>query len=116
MAIPLRSYHHLMVLCVTGGLLLALSACATVRLGHDFDISNFEARVVTGQSSRDDIRNWIGNPDSTGISVSASGVRSEKWGYYYGHGKLPGLKDAHLKMLEIEFDNQGQVHSYNWSQ
>jgi hypothetical protein len=110
------SCQHLIVVGAITGLLLTLSACASVELGHDFDLRAIETKIIPGQSSRDDVRAWAGDPVSTGIAVNASGTRSEKWSYYYGHGKLPGLKDAHMKILEIEFDDQGRVRSYNWSQ
>jgi len=97
-------------------LLLTLSACASVQLGHDFDIQTFETNVVSGESTKQDIRIWLGAPTSTGITVHANGKRTEKWTYYHAHGKLPGLKNARLKILEIQFDNKGLVYSYNWTE
>jgi len=95
---------------------LALTACSTLKLGHDFDIQTFASQVVNGESTRSEVKDWLGTPDSTGIAVHADGKRSEKWTYYYGYGTLPGLKNASIKLLEVEFDEQGRVYSYSWSQ
>jgi len=96
--------------------LLLLSACASIQLGHDFDIQILETKVVSGESTKGDIQTWLGAPTSTGITVHGDGKRTEKWTYYHAHGKLPGLKDARLKILEIQFDDQDQVYSYNWTE
>jgi len=53
---------------------------------------------------------------SRGFSVTADGTRSEKWAYFYGNGKLPNLNNASLKVLEVEFNLNGVVTGYNWSE
>ena len=93
-----------------------MTACATVRLGRDFDIHTFSSAVIVGKSTQGEVQTWLGPPVSTGTAVHADGSHNEKWTYYYGHGKLPQLKGAGIKLLEIEFDQHGQVYSYNWSQ
>lgn len=85
-------------------------------MGHDFDVQTFAARVVSGASTKGEVKTWLGSPTSTGISVHADGKQTEKWTYYYAYGKLPGLKKASIKLLEIQFDAQGKVYSYTWSQ
>jgi hypothetical protein len=112
----LTSIYRSLVIITLGILFLFQASCATVQLGHDFDVQTFETRVVSGKSTRQDIKTWLGTPTSTGISVHADGKQTEKWTYYHGQGKLPGLKNARLKLLEVEFDNQGVVYSYTWSQ
>jgi len=98
------------------GAMLLLSGCATVQFGHDFDIGTFDAKVERNVTTRADVKMWLGAPSSRGHSVTANGKRYEKWGYYYGKGKLPKLGNATLKILEVEFDPQGVVQSYNWSE
>jgi len=97
-------------------LALAMTACGTIRLGRDFDIHTFSSAVIVGKTTQREVQAWLGPPVSTGAAVHADGSHSEKWTYYYGYGRLPGLKGAGIKLLEIEFDQHGQVYSYNWSQ
>jgi len=96
-------------------LVLVLSACAMVRLGHEFDLQAFETRVQQGITTRAQVRDWLGNPKSTGISVDSIGHRFEKWTYFYGQGRLPGMKDASFKILEVKFDQEGLVRGYDYS-
>ena len=93
-----------------------LSACASVQFGHDFDIRAFETKVEQNVSTKADVKAWLGAPSSRGFSVAADGTRTEKWGYFYGNGKLPKLDNASLKILEVEFNRQEVVQSYNWSE
>lgn len=95
---------------------LLLSGCASVQFGHDFDIDVFETKVERTVSSKADVKKWLGAPSSRGFSVTNKGERNEKWGYFYGNGKLPNLGNATLKILEVEFNQQGVVQSYNWSE
>ncbi len=95
---------------------LLLSACTTVQFGHDFDINAFETKVERNVSTQADVKAWLGAPGSQGFAVTATGERHEKWGYFYGNGKLPRLNNATLKILEVEFNQQGIVQSYNWSE
>ena len=94
---------------------LLVSACSTVQLGHEFDLSAFQARVQRGATTRDEVRSWLGAPTSAGTSVEVNGDRFEQWTYYSGAGQLPELKDAQMKMLQIKFDQGGIVRGYNWT-
>jgi len=96
-------------------LLMLLSACATVQVGRDFDLAAFEAKVQRGTTTQQDVRAWLGAPTGVGTAVETTGDRYEEWTYYSGSGDLPDMKGAHLKVLQIKFDQQGLVRAYNWS-
>lgn len=96
-------------------LLLLLSACSTVQLGRDFDLSTFQTRVQRGVTTRDEVRAWLGAPKGVGTDVEVSGDRYEEWTYYSGAGELPDMKDAQMKMLQIKFDQGGIVRAYSWT-
>ncbi|HKJ87733.1 MAG TPA: hypothetical protein VKA48_04415 [Gammaproteobacteria bacterium] len=100
------------VLLLLGSL---MAGCASVNVGQDFDLRTFENRVQVGKTERADVRRWLGDPVSTGQVVHADGSRLEKWMYYHGKGRLPGLSDARLKMLEVQFRKSGVVDNYQWS-
>lgn len=95
---------------------LLMTGCASLQLGHDFDLQAFTTQVEVAKTSQADIRSWLGEPVSTGFSVHDDGQRAAKWTYYYASGKLPKLANARLKILEIQFDAQLKVESYNWSE
>lgn len=95
--------------------LLLLSACATVRVGREFDLSTFEAGVRPGVTTQADVRGWLGTPAGIGTSVETSGERYQQWTYYRGEGRFPDASDARLKILQIKFDSRGVVRAYNWS-
>lgn len=92
-----------------------LSGCAAISVGHDFDLKTFESRVRHKETTRAEIRAWLGEPSGTGSVVHHTGERYDKWIYYYGKGSVSGREPARLKMLEIQFDSTGKVISYNWS-
>lgn len=94
---------------------LLLSACATVQVGREFDLSAFQARVQRGVTTRDEVRTWLGAPTGVGTAVETSGDRYEEWTYYRGAGELPDMKDAQMKMLQIKFDQGGIVRAYSWT-
>jgi outer membrane protein assembly factor BamE (lipoprotein component of BamABCDE complex) len=96
-------------------LLLTLTACSTVQVGRDFDLHIFESKAMAGETKKEQVRNWLGKPNSTGISQESNGERLEEWGYFYGAGKLPNMTDAKLKTLQIRFDKKGLLRSYNWA-
>lgn len=96
-------------------LLLLLSACSTVQLGRDFDLSTFQTRVQRGVTTRDEVRTWLGSPKGVGTAVEVSGDRYEEWTYYSGAGELPDMKGAQMKMLQIKFDQGGIVRAYSWT-
>ena len=95
--------------------LFLLSACASIELGREFDPAAFDAKVVRGKTTRDDVRAWLGAPAGVGAAIESDGERLEQWTYYRAEGHLPGMKDARFKMLQIKFDRGGAVRSYNWS-
>jgi hypothetical protein len=96
-------------------LLLFVSACTTVKVGRDFDISTFDSKVQRGVTTQADVRKWLGAPAGVGASVETSGERYEEWNYYYGTVRIPGAKDSQVKVLQIKFDQRGVVRAYNWS-
>ena len=109
---PLTVVRWLTVACLSTAL---LTACGTVHVGRDFDISNFESKVQRGATTQAQVRAWLGSATNTGIAVDAQGERNEEWTYYFAHGRLPGMADAKFKMLQVRFDAQGKVLSYSWS-
>jgi len=95
--------------------LLLVSACTTVRVGREFDLSAFEAKVQRGVTTQADVRGWLGEPAGVGASVDTSGERYQEWHYYHGNVRVPGSADSHVKLLQIKFDQRGVVRGYNWS-
>ena len=96
-------------------LLLLVSACTTVQVGRDFDMSSFSTKVKHGVTTQAEVRGWLGTPTGVGTTVDTSGERYEEWNYYYGTVRLPGAKDSHVKVLQIKFDGRGVVRGYTWS-
>jgi outer membrane protein assembly factor BamE (lipoprotein component of BamABCDE complex) len=95
--------------------ILLLSACASVKIGRDFDVGVFAAKFEQGVSTQEQVRSWIGEPTSVGVSLASDGERLDEWDYYYAEGDLPDMSAAKVKILQIKFDKQGKVRSYNWS-
>jgi outer membrane protein assembly factor BamE (lipoprotein component of BamABCDE complex) len=95
--------------------LLLLSACGSVKVGRDFDVGVFAAKIEQGVTSQEQIRSWLGEPTSVGVSVAADGERSDEWSYYFAEGDLSDMSTAKVKILQIKFDKLGKVRSYNWS-
>ncbi len=96
-------------------LLMTLTSCSTIQVGKDFDLHVFESKALAGETKKEQVRDWLGEPKSTGISQEANGERFEEWGYFYGAGRLPNMTDAELKTLQIRFDREGLLRSYNWA-
>lgn len=96
-------------------IMFSLSACSTVQVGHDFDVQLFNSMVKSGVSTKAQIQSWIGTPSSIGASVDKDGETSEEWMYFSGVGELPKMANTHIKILQIRFDKNGVVRSYNWS-
>lgn len=95
--------------------ILWLSACGSVKVGRDFDVGVFAARLEQGVTTQVQVRSWLGEPTSVGVSVAADGERFDEWNYYYAEGELADMSTAKVKVLQIKFDQQGKVRSYNWS-
>ena len=94
---------------------LGTAACSTVEFGRNYDLRTFETNVQRGSTTQTQVRGWLGAPNSTGVVVDTNGDRYQEWTYYYGHGRLPNMVDAQLKVLQIKFDDLGVVRAYNWS-
>jgi outer membrane protein assembly factor BamE (lipoprotein component of BamABCDE complex) len=95
--------------------ILLLSACGSVKMGRDFDVGVFTTRIEQGVTSQEQVRSWLGEPTSVGVSVAADSERSDEWSYYFAEGELSDMSKAKVKILQIKFDKDGKVLSYNWS-
>jgi outer membrane protein assembly factor BamE (lipoprotein component of BamABCDE complex) len=92
-----------------------LSACGTVKMGRDFDVGVFAAKLEQGVTTQSQVRSWLGEPTSVGVSLATDGEHFDEWDYYYAEGDLTDMSNAKVKILQIKFDKQGKVRSYNWS-
>jgi outer membrane protein assembly factor BamE (lipoprotein component of BamABCDE complex) len=95
--------------------ILLLSACGSIKLGRDFDVGVFAAKIEQGVTTQDTVRSWLGEPTSVGVSLDTGGERFDEWAYYYAEGEMADMSAAKLKILQVKFDKQGKVRSYNWS-
>jgi outer membrane protein assembly factor BamE (lipoprotein component of BamABCDE complex) len=91
------------------------SACGTVKVGRDFDVGVFAAKLEQGATTQSQVRSWLGEPTSVGVSLASDGERFDEWDYYYAEGEMADMSTAKVKILQIKFDKQGKVRSYNWS-
>lgn len=96
-------------------IIMLLAACSTVQVGQDFDVRSMEMKIERGVTTQNQVRGWLGAPTGVGVNMDSSGQRFEEWTYYYGTGTLPDLSNAKVKILQVNFDKQGIVRSYNWS-
>jgi outer membrane protein assembly factor BamE (lipoprotein component of BamABCDE complex) len=94
---------------------LLLAGCVSLRVGRDFDVHKFADRVEYGVTTQNQVRDWLGTPDSTGVGVETGGNRYDEWTYYFADGALTDMSGANVKMLHVKFDKQGVVRGYNWS-
>lgn len=92
-----------------------LSACAAVKIGRDFDVGVFAAKIEQGVSTQSMVRSWLGEPTSVGVSMATDGERFDEWAYYFAEGEVSDMSTAKVKILQIKFDKQGKVRGYNWS-
>lgn len=95
--------------------LALLTGCASFQFGSDFNLSQFATNIERGVTTRDQVKQWLGAPQSTGVVVSRDGESLQRWVYYYGKGKLGDMNEAQMKTLEVQFDKNGVVQAYNWS-
>lgn len=109
----MRTSVKILLICA---LALAAASCASVRMGREFDLQRFQDHVQRTATTRAEVRTWLGAPLASGQSVDSNGRHFEEWIYYFGGGTLPDMADAHLKILQIKFDEHGVVSAYNWSQ
>jgi outer membrane protein assembly factor BamE (lipoprotein component of BamABCDE complex) len=92
-----------------------LSACGSVKLGRDFDVGVFAAKIEQGVTTQSTVRSWLGEPTSVGVSLATDGERFDEWAYYFAEGEMADMNSAKVKILQIKFDKQGKVRGYNWS-
>lgn len=92
-----------------------LSSCGTVKMGRDFEVADFASKIEQGVTTQNMVRSWLGEPTGTGESLDTGGERFDEWAYYFAEGELPDMSNARLKILQIKFDKQGKVRSYNWT-
>ena len=92
-----------------------LGACASVKVGRDFDVGVFAAKLEQGVTTQTQVRSWLGEPTSVGVSLATDGERFDEWDYYYAEGQMSDMSTAKVKILQVKFDRQGKVRSYNWS-
>ena len=106
---------YLFIHIVSLFMILLLTGCSSLQVGRNFDVKAFESRAEVGKTSKAQVRVILGSPKSTGVSINKEGERSLEWIYFYATGKITGMNDAHLKILQIRFDQNEVVKSYNWS-
>jgi len=95
--------------------ILVLGACASVKMGRDFDVGVFTAKIEQGVTTQSQVRSWLGEPTSVGVSLATDGEQFDEWDYYFAEGELPDMSAAKVKILQIKFGKAGTVRSYNWS-
>lgn len=98
------------LLCST----LLLGACA-VKFGTDFNPRSFHDWVKRGETTRSQVIEYLGTPTSEGSVILSDGTELKRVLYYYGNGKLHKMKNATFKMLEVRFDSNNKVYSFNYS-
>jgi outer membrane protein assembly factor BamE (lipoprotein component of BamABCDE complex) len=95
--------------------ILLLTACAAVKVGRDFDVGVFAAKIEYGVTTQSMVRSWLGEPSSVGISMATDGERFDEWDYFFAEGEMPDMSAAKVKILQVKFDKQGKVRAYNWT-
>jgi len=96
-------------------LTLLLAGCSSVQVGQDFDVQLFNNLVKANTTTKSQVKGWLGAPNSIGISLDKDGEVSDEWMYFYGAGSLSNMKSAKIKILQIRFNKNGIINSYNWS-
>ena len=107
--------NYLLLQFISLFIVMLLTGCSPFNIGHDFDVQSFENIAKVGKTTKAQVLNKIGKPKSTGVALNKDGERLVEWIYFYATGKLTGMDDAQLKMLQIRFDQNGIMRSYNWS-
>jgi len=94
---------------------MLLAGCSSIKVGRDFDTQAFESVAKVGETTKAQVLNKMGSTKSKGVALNREGERLLEWVYFYATGKLTGMDDAELKILQIRFDQNGIMRSYNWS-
>ena len=97
------------------GSFFMLSACGTVQMGRDFDVESFDKITSMADMSKAQVRELLGPPKGIGVAMEKGGERLVEWVYFYGTGQLPSMSDTTIKTLQIRFEKNGMIRSYNWS-
>jgi len=107
--------NHIFRLIVAFIIIFLLNACASVKIGRDFDVGVFAAKIEQGKTTQTMVRTWLGEPNGVGVSLATDGERFDEWAYYFAEGELSDMSTAKVKILQVKFDHQGTVRGYNWS-
>ena len=102
---------HLVLIAVT----IASCGGVQVQFGRDINLEAFKNQIQRGVTVRHDIELWLGVPQGVGLAIEADGTIFREWTYYYGNGNLSKMENAHFKLLQIKFDDQGIVRAYRFS-
>ncbi|MFK5950283.1 MAG: hypothetical protein QM500_16105 [Methylococcales bacterium] len=110
-----KQKNHLLMKVVSLLIVMLLAGCSSIQVGRDFDTQNFESIAKVGKTTKAQVLDKMGSPKSKGVSLNREAERLQEWVYFYATGKLIGMDDAQLKILQIRFDKNGIMRSYNWS-
>ena len=95
--------------------ILLLAGWGSIQIGRDFNVKAFENMAKVGETTKKQVRSLLGAPKSSGISINRDGERLVEWIYFYATGKVSAMDDAGLKILQVRFEQNGKLESYNWS-
>ena len=105
----------LVIRVVSFFMVLFLAGCSTFQVGRDFDVQAFENMAEVGKTKKTQVRTKLGAPKSSGVTINRDGERLVEWVYFFATGKITGMDDVRLKILQIRFDQKGVMRSFNWS-
>ena len=110
-----KAKNYLLMKFVSLFIVMSLAGCSSIQVGRNFDTQSFESTAKVGETTKAQVLDKIGSPKSKGVALNREGERLLEWVYFYATGKLTGMDDAQLKILQIRFDQNGIMRSYNWS-